>query len=49
MTVYGLNNLPHDQDNQLQAAIKVLRGEWVEEAQTEESAEAGAAEEGAAE
>ena len=49
VTVYGLNNLPHDQDNQLQAAIKVLRGEWVEEAQTEESAEAGAAEEGAAE
>ena len=49
VTVYGLNNLPHDQDNQLQAAIKVLRGERVEEAQTEESAEAGAAEEGAAE
>ena len=49
VTVYGLNNLPHDQDNQLQAAIKVLRGEWVEEAQTEESAEAGAAEEGATE
>ena len=30
-TIYGINNLPHEQDNQLQAAIKVLRGEWTEE------------------
>ena len=32
VTIYGLNNLPHDEDAQLQAAIKVLRGEWTGEA-----------------
>lgn len=27
VTKYGYNNLPHDQDNQLQAAVRVLSGE----------------------
>ena len=38
VTIYGLNNLPHDEDAQLQAAIKVLRGEWTGEAQTADEA-----------
>ena len=38
VTIYGINNLPHDQDNQLQAAIRVLRGEWNDEAQTPDEA-----------
>ena len=38
VTIYGLNNLPHDEDAQLQAAIKVLRGEWTGETQTADEA-----------
>ena len=38
-TIYGINNLPPEQDNQLQAAIQVLRGEWTEET-PDETAEA---------
>lgn len=38
VTIYGINNLPHDQDNQLQAAISVLRGEWKGEVQTPDEA-----------
>ena len=53
VTIYGINNLPHEQDNQLQAAIRVLRGEWTDEAQTPdepaEGDEAAAAEAGAGE
>ena len=51
VTIYGINNLPHEQDNQLQAAIRVLRGEWTDEAQAPdepaEGNEAAAAEAGA--
>ena len=48
-TIYGINNLPHEQDNQLQAAIKVLRGEWTEETPDEvaEGDQAAASGEGA--
>ena len=48
-TIYGINNLPHEQDNQLQAAIKVLRGEWTEETpdETAEGDQAAASGEGA--
>ena len=53
VTIYGINNLPHEQDNQLQAAIRVLRGEWTDEAQAPdepaEGDEAAAAEAGAGE
>ena len=33
VTKYGYNNLPHDQDNQLQAAVRVLTGETTLEAE----------------
>ena len=48
-TIYGINNLPHEQDNQLQAAIKVLRGEWTEETpdETAEDDQTAASGEGA--
>ena len=53
VTIYGINNLPHEQDNQLQAAIRVLRGEWTDEAQAPdepaEGDEAAASEAGAGE
>ena len=40
VTRYGINNLPHDQDNQLQKAIEVLTGGTVEApADAEEEAE----------
>lgn len=44
VTRYGFNNLPHDQDAQLQRAISVLTGEEPREAPTEDEARESAAE-----
>ena len=35
VTKYGYNNLPHDQDNQLQTAVRILTGESTLEAEKE--------------
>ena len=48
VTKYGYNNLPHDQDNQLQTAVRILTGESTLEAE-KEVAEAIKAEKKAAE
>ena len=37
VTLYGINNLPHEQDAQLQKALSILRGEeTVQDAQPED-------------
>ena len=37
VTLYGINNLPHDQDAQLQKALAILRGEEDAQPQAEET------------
>ena len=37
VTLYGINNLPHEQDAQLQKALAILRGEEDAQPQAEET------------